>query len=189
MKQISNRNQLAELLIELGLTGEAAFIGCAECYYESYFAERWPGHANWIDPWRVLNTPGFSGHGEDTDKGQEERYHRILAKAQKFNGRVKVIRATSEEAAPRFGNGTLDFVYIDADHSLDAARQDIALWAPKVKRGGILAGHDYLEGMHNGQLYGVKQAVAEFAAKSNLSVNVTQESDWPSWWLRREPAR
>lgn len=38
---------------------------------------------------------------------------------------------------------SLDFVYIDADHRYDAALEDLTLWAPKVRAGGIVSGHDY----------------------------------------------
>ena len=41
-------------------------------------------------------------------------------------------------------NGQFDLVFIDADHSYEAVKQDIANWKPKIKAGGILAGHDYL---------------------------------------------
>lgn len=188
MKSLNNRNQLADLLNKLGLVGEAAFVGVAEAYFESYFLERWPGRASWIDPYRILATPGFSGHGEDSDAGQEARYQRVLRTAQKFGPRCKVIRATSEEAAPRFADGSLDFCYLDAAHNYESIQQDIALWVGKVGKGKILAGHDWVEdGIHNGQPYGVRKAVSEFAAANNLTINTTQDNDWPSWWIRREP--
>lgn len=182
MTSLKNRNQLADLLNDLKLTGEAAFIGCAECFFEDYFLQRWPGRANWIDPWRILDTPGFSGHGEETDAKQEERYQRILRKAQAFGPRCKVIRATSLEAIRQFEDLSLDFAYIDSNHSLESAHEDVDLWYDKLKPRALFAGHDYLEGMHNGQLYGVKQAVDEFAAKIGVTVNVTPET-WPSWYF------
>lgn len=180
--KLKNRNQLADLLNERGLHGSAAFIGCAECYFESYFLDRWSGRAHWIDPWKILDAPGFSGHGEDTDEGQEARYQRILKTAAKYNGRAKVMRATSEEAAPRFNDGSLDFVYIDALHTRKGSADDIRWWSPKVRSAGILAGHDYLSGFFNGQEYGVRDSVEEFASARNLAVHVIPE-EWPSWWM------
>ena len=58
-----------------------------------------------------------------------------------FFPQLKILRLLSAEAAQLFPKGYFDFVYIDADHSL--AREDILLWYPLVKKGGILAGHDY----------------------------------------------
>lgn len=48
----------------------------------------------------------------------------------------------SEAAARIFADGILDLVFIDANHSYDSIKQDILLWLPKVKPGGILCGHD-----------------------------------------------
>lgn len=48
----------------------------------------------------------------------------------------------SETAASIFRDDILDFVFIDADHLYESIKQDIELWLPKVKKGGILAGHD-----------------------------------------------
>jgi len=53
------------------------------------------------------------------------------------------IRMTSVEAAKLYSDKSLDFVYIDADHEYEAIKADITAWLPKVKIGGIIAGHDY----------------------------------------------
>jgi hypothetical protein len=42
-------------------------------------------------------------------------------------------------------NGSLDFVYIDGNHRFEQVVADLAAWAPKVRPGGIVAGHDYLK--------------------------------------------
>lgn len=183
MIQLNSRNRLADLLNDLGLTGDAAFVGVAEGQFEFYFIERWKGSGTLIDAWRILNAPGFSGHGEDTDAGQEARYQRIIRGAQKFGSRCKVMRATSEEAAPRFADGSLDFCYVDADHSTDGISLDATLWWPKVRRGGIFAGHDFLAGNFNGQEYGVKTVIDRLAKGCGVPVNVTGEKDWPSFWI------
>lgn len=48
----------------------------------------------------------------------------------------------SVEAAKYFGDGVVDFVFIDASHDEASVREDIAVWNPKIKAGGMLAGHD-----------------------------------------------
>jgi hypothetical protein len=60
---------------------------------------------------------------------------------EKLGGKVHWM--ATAEAAPLVPDGWADFVFIDAGHSYEAARQDIALWAPKVRKGGWLGGHDY----------------------------------------------
>jgi len=56
---------------------------------------------------------------------------------------AKLIKATSVDAAKDVADGSLDFVYIDADHRFDYVMLDLILWSRKVRPGGIVAGHDY----------------------------------------------
>lgn len=57
----------------------------------------------------------------------------------KFN----VLVGNSWDAATKFDDNSLDFVFIDADHKYQSVVNDILAWMPKVKIGGVLAGHDY----------------------------------------------
>jgi predicted O-methyltransferase YrrM len=56
--------------------------------------------------------------------------------------RVKPMVMSSADAAAIVCDGVFDLVFLDADHSYDETRRDIALWSPKVRPGGILCGHD-----------------------------------------------
>ena len=56
---------------------------------------------------------------------------------------VNIIQSKSADASKRYENLSLDFVFIDAGHSYEQVREDIACWYPKVKCNGIIAGHDY----------------------------------------------
>ena len=56
-------------------------------------------------------------------------------------GRVRWMRATSSQAATRW-DGDIDFLFIDADHSLDAVTRDWEQWTPYVPVGGHVALHD-----------------------------------------------
>lgn len=53
------------------------------------------------------------------------------------------LKCESSEAAARFPDGFADFVFIDANHTREFVRRDIDAWLPKIKPGGIIAGHDY----------------------------------------------
>ena len=55
-----------------------------------------------------------------------------------------IVRKTSMEAAKDFDNESIDFVYIDGNHFIKYVAEDIWEWTKKVKKGGIVAGHDYL---------------------------------------------
>lgn len=71
----------------------------------------------------------------------------------------KSIRASSLEAASLFSDKSLDFVFIDASHEYEDVKKDIQTWLPKIKKGGVLAGHDYYLGYD--YFPGVKKAANE----------------------------
>lgn len=82
---------------------------------------------------------------------------------------VKIVVADSLTASRGFQDGSLDVVYIDGAHDYDSVRADLAAWTPKVRTGGLIAGHDY----NPGAWPGVVQAVRErFPAHRNPG----------SWW-------
>jgi predicted O-methyltransferase YrrM len=92
-------------------------------------------------------------------------------------------RMTSLEGAGRVPDGSLDFVYIDGNHRYEAAITDIQAWAPKVKRGGIVAGHDYITKPK--RHIGVEQAVNDYTAAHQIDpwyVLLPDAADiHPSW--------
>ena len=57
---------------------------------------------------------------------------------------AQIIKKTSMHAAAEdVPKWSLDFVYIDADHSFNEVMQDIIIWSDRVRPGGIVSGHDY----------------------------------------------
>jgi len=53
------------------------------------------------------------------------------------------ILGDSKKVGKEWENGPIDFLFIDGDHSYEGCRGDIEAWRPHVKRGGIIALHDY----------------------------------------------
>jgi glycosyltransferase involved in cell wall biosynthesis/Flp pilus assembly protein TadD len=84
--------------------------------------------------------------------------------------------ARSDRAAEQFADGSLDVVFIDASHNYESVKRDIRAWRPKVRPGGILAGHDY----SNPDWPGVKRAV------DNCLSDVPVRS-WGSCWYAEIP--
>ena len=70
------------------------------------------------------------------------------------------IRGLSTEVANQFEDESLDTVFIDATHTYEAVKEDIKVWYPKVKKGGILAGDDYVDGWP-GVIKAVKEMLPE----------------------------
>jgi hypothetical protein len=90
--------------------------------------------------------------------------------------RRSVIAKPSVLAAQEVECGTLDFVFVDADHSYEGCKQDIEAWYPKLKDGGLLCGHDYERLKYPRE--GVKRAVDEFAAAKQLHVEKDKDNTW-----------
>jgi predicted O-methyltransferase YrrM len=70
---------------------------------------------------------------------------------------VHLINAKTTEAA-QWWSQPIDYLYVDADHSYEAVLEDLRLWVPHVKPGGLVLGDDY----GNDMFPGVKQAWDEF---------------------------
>ena len=86
-----------------------------------------------IDNWST-NAPDY---GDLTEVGRE-----FARKAGTYGSRARILLGRSAEMAKQVEDGSLDFVFIDADHSQEAVLADIEAWAPKVRTGGAIMGHD-----------------------------------------------
>ena len=101
---------------------------------------------------------------------------------------VSFIKMSSRAAAKYVRDGCLDLVFIDANHSYEAVKQDIELWLPKVRKGGIVSGHDYIVTEECPPRFagyaGVKRAVDEFFSDCNLEVDVARKHLCSLvWWV------
>lgn len=103
-------------------------------------------------------------------------------------GTVQVHKTMSTEAAQDFEDGYFDWIYIDTDHSYETTRDELELYAPKIKPGGIIAGHDYKIGNWISMYrYGVIEAVHEFCVKHNweLIYLTVEPSESQSFAIRK----
>lgn len=177
------REELPLLLNIRNLRGEGAEIGVQRATFSRHLLEHWGGARLYsIDPWRQFDDPDYIDKANTTDNIHESHFQLAANRVAPFGDRSNLIRKPSAEAAPDFADESLDFVYIDAQHHYEAVMEDLELWYPKVKPGGIISGHDYLDGEVNGDLFGVKRAVDEFASTHGLTIGVTLERDYPSWF-------
>lgn len=121
---LPHRNFFPQLLNALNLKGNALEIGVQEGHFSKHFLnERWAGKQyHGIDP-----LPLEPQTKEWLD--QESRYE--------FHS------GYDYEHVKSFEDGYFDFIYIDSVHNYPSVRDTIARWLPKVRNGGILAGHDF----------------------------------------------
>lgn len=86
-----------------------------------------------------------------------------------------------ESAAGCFADGNLDFVYLNARRYAGAVREDLNLWTPKIRSGGLLAGHDYLDGILPSEHFQMKSTVDAWARDRGLLVPYSGEHIWRSY--------
>lgn len=110
-------------------------------------------------------------------QADQDRYYEAAKDAVKFAGdRASIIRKLSVEAAGDVPDASLDFVFIDADHSYEGCKADIEAWLPKLKPDGLLCGHDY--GNEKFPLFGVDRAVNEFVRENKYELELGENYTW-----------
>ncbi len=172
------RETLAAFMNEIGYrTG--AEIGVRKGEYSERLCRNIPGlKLKSIDPWHRFRR---------NSQQRMDTYFNMTCNALSPYG-VEVIRKTSVEAVKEVGDGSLDFVYIDAMHEFDFVMMDILAWVPKVRIGGMVSGHDYTPPTW---VCGVMAAVDTYTKVHDIkrwyvtSGNGKSERGAPSWfWVK-----
>jgi len=126
----------------------------------------------------VANTESIESHESNLEVAIKR-----LSQFHKRNGRVvTLLRLDSLSAASLFSDESLDVVYLDAAHDYESVYADMEAWYPKVKRGGLLAGHDYLNGVQGTTMFAVRAAADKFAREKNILLLSTRDS-FPTFLL------
>ena len=141
-KELHQRQTLVTDVAEIGVRAGKWTVACIEAF---------PTIARFIcvDPWDIYEERNKEGNihclGKNwyTKKKQEKTYQRFLENTKAYTGRLEVLRGFSKWASDQVEDGCLDLVYVDANHEEPYVEEDIRLWYPKLRAGGMLAGHDY----------------------------------------------
>jgi len=176
-ESVGCREEFGQFLRERNLLGPAAEIGVCQGSFSRDILNWGVSRLYLVDPWKELSDAPCG----ITDEQHEKFYQDCLANIRGCEDRTTVLRMLSAEAAKTIPDGTLDFCYIDANHRYEGISVDLPTWWPKVRSGGILAGHDYLAlGL------GVNQAVTEFTEANNLTVHtVIDHVQDASFWITK----
>ena len=175
---MDNRKDLAKYFNELGFK-VGAEIGVAEGRFSEILCQEIPALKLFcIDVWQPYEK---SWRGKNY---QEDAYHQAKEKLSKYN--AELIRKPSVEASLDIKDGSLDFVFIDGNHIFDHVMTDIILWSRKVKKGGIVSGHDYCFFTDSG----VVEAVNIYTQVHRIELNLTSRNQknfkddrQPCWWF------
>jgi hypothetical protein len=135
-------------------------------------------HLDMVDSWEGFGAAyeGDSGdwHAGLSQSAQDGFYDAALQRTAFAADRRTVLRQRSTEAARN--RQEYDFVFLDADHSYEGVSSDIVAWAPKIKPGGWLGGHDYEN--TDFPKFGVTQAVNEYVASTGLKLELGDNYTW-----------
>ena len=161
INHFSRRKEFIQMLAERGAKSGVE-VGTDHGQYAQQLCEGIPGlHLTCVDPW-VAYTEGKEVH---TQEEVDQIYREAVDRLRPYN--VDTDPRTSMQAVESIEDNSLDFVFIDGNHSYEFVKEDIREWYKKVKPGGIIAGHDYKIDPEND--YGVIEAVGEYVKENNIS--------------------
>jgi len=181
------RAEMGQFLNDKGLLGYGVEVGTAFGYFAEQILTTWRGHCLYmIDLWGEVKGTQYVDEWGFTEKDFHEMARIAFERVSRFSRRWAMVSAGSPHVASVFSDELFDFVYIDACHFYKAVKADLTVWWPKLKPGGLFAGHDY-------QADSVRWAVDEFVeGKGKLNVTVPEVSRClpndelslaTSWWF------
>ena len=201
----TNRDQIGDFLKYNKLNGIGVELGSFKGDFANTILKNWNGTLLMIDVWRELPNQEYddmSNHREHIDA-----YSQAMDNIKGFEDRAFMLRMKGKDACSFIYDKYLDFIYIDANHTYEAVKEDIKLWYPKIKSGGLIMGHDYLpdnfyEGKEKNQalylfpdgepekakyagMFGVNPAVNEFCEENGYVINKTEEFLATWWFMKR----
>jgi predicted O-methyltransferase YrrM len=169
--------QLIDWLRSRGPVRFGAEVGVFDGYTSDVLLQEFPDLRLWmVDPWQPVARP--AEYSRIDAAGFEQLRQVALWWTSHADDRRFELRMRSTDAAPLFPDGSLDFAFIDADHSYEAVRSDLRVWWPKLRAGGLLCGHDYGVYGDAAGAWGVRQAVDEFVGVTGRGLVVGADGMW-----------
>ena len=185
------KENLSLLFNELGFKSGAE-IGVYEGEYSEHLCRSNPD----AKIYGVDSFVPYNGYNDYKLKKTINAYHEKAKKISDTYKNYVLIEKFSMDAVHEFKDKSLDFVYIDANHQDPFITDDIKYWSRKVRSGGIISGHDYVELRHKGHPeYDVKKAVKKFVKDNNIKIWFTtsledaaiNKHDWSRSWIIVKP--
>ena len=203
--EFKNRDLFPHFLNHLGLNNKGVELGTFKGMFSKTILNNWFGKLYMVDVWRPLSIEEYddaSNHREHIDA-----YSEAMFNISGYEDRAYMLRMYGNDASELFEDNSLDFIYIDANHTYEGVKVDIEKWYPKIKKGGLISGHDYLpkhfyengekdiplylfpddkpEESYYAGMFGVNPAVDEFAKNNGYEVSVTDEFLGTWWFIKK----
>lgn len=121
-------------LLEVGVwKGEFAEQMLKQCdFLEQYYM---------LDPW--ANLPDWNKPYNVDTKTFDHIYDEAMRRTDFAASKRVVLRGRTKEVIDQIPDNSLDFAYIDGDHTLRGITIDLIRVLPKIKDGGLLGGDDF----------------------------------------------
>lgn len=169
----STRQTVDELFTELGFNNGAEIGVCKGQHARALLRLNKNLNMLLIDPWDAYNRL--------SRQRAEARYDICIKRLNPYRNRITYMKMTSMEAVQKVEDGALDFVYIDGLHEFDSVMMDMICWTPKVRKGGIIAGHDYYAFYQSG----IVDAVNAYTRAHNINQwYVTRDKEATWFWVQ-----
>lgn len=140
-----------------------------------------------VDCWKQQHSTDYELDSANVaDCHQETLYRFVVERFKPFGSRVSILRGNSLDVCCGFEDGSLDWVYLDADHTYGGIWSDLNSWSRKVRTGGYVFGHDYcINGRTIMCKYGVYDAVNRFCQEFGWSIQYLTDEEWTSYAIRK----
>lgn len=173
-KRYVSAEGLVEEVKKLGQKGLVGLeIGIASGWNMDYFLEEIPGLIlTGVDPYE----PYQDTHRFISEEIVNSQYIATLSNMKKYGLRAIVIKDKSENIVDKFEDNSLDYIFIDGEHSYEAVLRDCINFYRKVRSGGIFSGHDF-------HLIEVQKALSEFRENNTMpEIKRTHNQVW--YWIK-----
>lgn len=172
------RNDLLKLLPKKSIGAE---LGVCDAEFSQIMLDVVdPSRLYLVDVWKHIEL-GYRDRLMTNDNKQTQRYRRVM-KRYLDDSRVSVIRDYTSALAELVEPNSLDWIYIDADHSFRGCWQDLEIADRTVKPNGIIMGHDY----NTGDGYGVIEAVDRFVKEKGYFLTLVTDERAKSYLITRD---
>lgn len=194
------RNDLGDLYESRGYK-HGVELGVQKGRYAEHILKHWPSCESYllVDLWQ--HQENYLDYANINNIEQEKNYQFTLNRLKPWKSKLQVCRNFTTVCGKDIKDGTLDVVYVDARHDYYGVFEDLKTWWPKLKYGGIMAGHDYMDAkevqriskqdwslssdgrVHSGAVRG---AVNDFAKNIGRQVVLSyRESVYNSWAIEK----